>query len=417
MGRRLVFTRTLWLLIASFLALILGAAAQAPDSTPTSSAPSFSTETHIRNIENGILPDPKRSHGSSGPMKLSERMAFYHVPGVSIAFIHDGKIDWARGFGVTRLGGSPITPETLFQSGSISKPVAAMAALALVQAGKLDLDADVNQYLKTWKIPSNEFTEKRRVTLRALLAHTGGVSVIGFDGYASGAPVPSLVQVLNGEKPANSAPVRVDHTPGTKWHYSGGGYTIVQLMLDDVTGEPFPQLLERLVLGPVGMKRSTYEQHLPPGLLADVAIPYDKHGKEIVGGPHVYPEMAAAGLWSTPSDLARLGIEVQNALAGKSNLVLSTAMTREMLTPVTTADMRKDSLDDWALGWTISGSATHPYAYKGGADEGYRAMMVFYNQGDGAVVMTSGDGGAVLNQEILLSIAHEYNWPDYRPQE
>jgi CubicO group peptidase (beta-lactamase class C family) len=406
--------KKLLLVIVVAFAFVLDAPAQAPNTVPVE--PASSIEVHIHNIEGGLVPD-SRSANSDRKMKLKERMDSYHVPGVSVAVIHGGKIEWARGFGVSRIGGPAVSAETLFQSGSISKPVAAMAVLALVQEGKLNLDTDVNQYLKVWKIPPTDLAEKSKVTLRGLLSHTAGVNVVGFDGYAAGTPVPSLIQVLNGEKPTNSKPIHVDHVPGTKWHYSGGGYTIVQQMLIDVSGETFPHLLDQLVLDPVGMKRSTYIQQLPPSLAADVATPYDKGEKEIAGGPHIYPEMAAAGLWSTPSDLAQLGIEIQNSLIGKSNRVLSVAMTKEMLTPVTTAAMRKDSLDDWALGWTISGTSAHPYFYKGGADTGFRAMIVVYNQGDGAVVMTNGDGGGRLIQEILLSIAHEYNWPDYKPQE
>jgi CubicO group peptidase (beta-lactamase class C family) len=353
----------------------------------------------------------------SGPMKLVDRMAFYHVPGVSIAFIHDGKIDWAQGFGVARLNGVPVTSKTLFQAGSVSKPVAAMAALSLVQEGKLELDTDVNQYLKTWKVPQSNLTDKSKVTLRGLLSHTGGTGIEGFDGYRAGTPVPTLVEVLNGVKPANSDPVRVEYVPGTEMRYSGGGYCIVQQMLLDVSGETFPKLLDHSVLGPVGMKRSTFVQRLPATLAPDAATPYDKDGKEIPGGAHVYPEMAAAGLWSTPTDLAGLGIEVQNSLVGKSNRVLSVAITKEMLTPVTTNKMQKNQNDEWALGWTISGTNAHPYFYKGGQDVGFLSMIVVYNQGDGAVVMANGDDGAELIQEILLGIAREYNWSDYKPQE
>jgi CubicO group peptidase (beta-lactamase class C family) len=234
--------------------------------------------------------------------KLADRMAALHVPGVSIAVIHYGKIEWARGFGVTRLGGPAVTPDTLFQAASISKPVTAMAVLHLVESGKLNLDADVNQYLKTWKVPANTFTEKTKVTLRELLSHTAGMTVHGFPGYASGSPLPTLVQVLNGEKPANTPAIIVDATPGTNWRYSGGGFVVTQLLLQDVTGQPFPKLLHDTVLAPVGMTRSTYEQPLPQNRMAEAAMAYRRDGEPVPGGPHVYPEMAPAGLWTTPSD-------------------------------------------------------------------------------------------------------------------
>jgi len=348
-------------------------------------------EQKIQRIQNGV--------------KLADRMVALHVPGVSIAVIHEGKIEWARGFGVTRLGGPPVTPDTLFQAASISKPVAAMAVLRLVQSGKLDLDTDVNQYLKTWKIPDNSFTGKTKVTLRELLTHTAGLTVHGFAGYASDAALPTLIQVLNGEKPANSEPIVVDTEPGTIWRYSGGGYVVAQQLLQDVTGQPFPKLMQDTVLEPIGMTRSTYEQPLPANRLAEVAIPYRQDGKPVPGGQHVYPEMAPAGLWTTPSDLARYAIEVQKSLHGESNRVLSAAMVRQMLTP---------RLNHQGLGPGVGGDAQHPYFTHGGANEGYRCNLVAYNDGDGVVIMTNGDNGGQLASEMLHSVAREYGWPDFR---
>lgn len=339
--------------------------------------------------------------------KLADRMAALHVPGVSIAVIHDGKIEWARGFGVTRVGGPPVTPDTLFQAASISKPVAAMAVLRLVQSGRLNLDADVNEYLKTWKLPSSSFTERTKVTIRELLTHTAGLTVHGFAGYASGAPLPALVQVLNGVQPANSAPIRVDTEPGTIWRYSGGGYAVAQQLVQDVTGQPFPKLMHDTVLAPIGMTKSTYEQPLPQSRMAEVATPYRADGQPVPGGPHVYPEMAPAGLWTTPSDLARYAMEVQKSLAGTSNRVLSAAIVRQMLTP---------SLNRQGLGPALGGGDQHPYFSHGGSNEGYKCNLVAYYEGDGVVIMTNGDNGGQLASEILRSVAREYAWPDFQPR-
>jgi CubicO group peptidase (beta-lactamase class C family) len=183
---------------------------------------------------------------------LADRMAELKVPGVSIAVIRNGKIEWARGFGVNRMGGPPVTPDTVFQAASISKAVAALAAMRLVEQGKISLDTDVNGYLKTWKIPASPLLENSQVTLRGLLTHTAGMTVHGFHGYEAGAPIPTVVQILNGQPPANSPAVAVDTVLGSRRQYSGGGYTILQQMLSDVTGEPFPSLMERLVLKPAG---------------------------------------------------------------------------------------------------------------------------------------------------------------------
>ncbi len=241
-----------------------------------------------------------------------------------------------------------------------------MAALRLVQQGKLSLDIDVNTYLTSWKFPSNPVTAGKPITLRELLTHTAGTTVHGFPGYASNEPVPTLVQVLNGEKPANTPPIRSEAAPGVNWKYSGGGYTIMQQVLIDVTKEPFPKLLHDSVLAPIGMSHSTYEQPLPQAFQSFAATPYRGDGKPVEGGAHTYPEMAAAGLWTTPTDLARYAIEVEQSLQGKANHVLSAEMTRQMLTP---------GIGHWGLGLEIGGSDANPYFSHGGANEGFRNIF------------------------------------------
>jgi CubicO group peptidase (beta-lactamase class C family) len=372
----------------------------------TAQAP-VETGRHIRQIQGAIVPPVLTNGDSPGSTTLADRMAALHVTGVSVAVIHGGKIEWARGFGVVRIGGAAVTPDTLFQAASISKPVTAMAVLHLVESGKLDLDADVNQYLKTWKVPDNSFTQKTKVTLRELITHTAGMTVHGFPGYDAGSPLPTLVQILNGVKPANTPAILVDTPPGTKWRYSGGGFVVTQLLLQDVTGQAFPKIMHDLVLGPIGMTHSTYEQPLPPDRLSEVAMPYRQNGEAIPGGPHVYPEMAPAGLWTTPSDLARYAIEVQKALAGKSTAVISASMAREMLKP---------GMQNWGLGVGTGGGPEHPYFTHSGANFGYQCDLVAYDSGDGAVIMTNSDNGGRLAGEILRTIAHEYNWPNFGPR-
>src|SRR5262245_2270193 len=255
------------------------------------------------------------------------------IPGLSLAIVQEGKIVKARAYGVTEAGGSqPVTPATLFQAGSISKPVTAFGALVLVQRGKLDLDADVNLKLKTWKVPASDVARGKKVTLRRLLSHSAGLTVHGFPGYAVGEPVPSVVQILDGAKPANTDPIRVDLEPGTKFRYSGGGYTVAQQLILDVTGKPFPQTMRDLVLGPLGMSQSTYEQPLPRDKAELTPTGHGGDRVRIDGRWHIYPEMAAAGLWTTPSDLARFAIGVQQAAAGKSK-VLGRGLARQMLAP------------------------------------------------------------------------------------
>jgi CubicO group peptidase (beta-lactamase class C family) len=376
-------------------------------------APSAETQRHIERVEAGLVPPVIVKGDTHAVHTLQERMAALHVPGVSVAVIHQGKIEWAQGFGVMSVGGAKVTAETLFQAGSISKPVAAMAALKLVQEGKLSLDADVNTELKSWKLPYGPEAKGKVVTLRELLTHTGGTTVHGFPGYAAGEPVPTLVQVLNGEKPANTAAIRVETEPGTKWNYSGGGFTIMQLMMVEASGEAFPKLLHDTVLAPIGMTHSTYQQPLPEEWRGVAATPYEADGKAVVGGAHTYPEMAAAGLWTTPTDLAKYEMEVERSLVGEANHVLSKEMTAQMLTP---------GMGDWGLGVQIGGSKTDPYFTHGGVNEGFESLFAAYEFSgfetgtEGAVVMTNVQGGEELCQEVMRSIAVEYGWPDWKPE-
>jgi CubicO group peptidase (beta-lactamase class C family) len=338
---------------------------------------------------------------------LENRMPADRVPGVSIAVIHNGAIEWAQGFGVVQLGGAPVTVDTLFQTGSISKPVAAMAALRLVQEGKLSLDSDVNQALTSWQIPASAAAPGAVVTLRELLTHTAGLTVHGFPGYAVGAPIPTLIQILNGEKPANTGPVRLEAAPGSRWKYSGGGYTVMQQLLIDVSHQPFAVLLRDTVLAPIGMTRSTYEQPLPVELRSGAATPYSADGAPVEGGSHTYPEMAAAGLWATPTDLARYAIEIQRSLRGDANHVLSAEMTKQMLVP---------GQGNYGLGVEIGGSPENPYFTHGGINEGFENRLFAYQRtGDGAVVMTNARGGQPLANAVIRSIASVYGWPDLRP--
>ncbi|HEX5461551.1 MAG TPA: serine hydrolase domain-containing protein [Steroidobacteraceae bacterium] len=339
--------------------------------------------------------------------RLSDLMRRDHVPAISVAVIHDGAIEWAKGFGVTRIGGPPVTSDTLFEAGSISKPVTALEVLRLVQAGRLALDADVNGYLKTWRIPANSFTQRKAVTLRELLSHTAGVTVHGFGGYEAGQPLPTLPEVLNGTSPANSPPIRVDQVPGTAWRYSGGGYVITEQLLEDVTGQPFAKLMHDGVLEPLGMSHSTFDQPLPDALRSDVALPYHADGTPIAGGPHVYPEQSAAGLWTTPSDLARFALSISEDLRRGSQGIISGAMARVMVTPV---------LEHYGLGLEICGITSRPCFSHGGVDAGYESFMISYDDGrDGAVVMTDGEGGMRLAMSVIRTLAHDLSWPDWAP--
>lgn len=331
---------------------------------------------------------------------IQAQMSQRQINGLSLAVIQDGKIE-ARAYGVTSRGGAPVTTSTLFQAGSISKPVAAVGALKLVELGKLSLDEDVNTKLKSWKVPDNDFTQTQKVTLRRLLSHTAGLTVHGFPGYDVTERMPSVAQVLDGT--GNTAPVRVNVVPGSISRYSGGGYTVMQQLVADVSGKAFPDYMRDAVLGPIGMSRSTYQQPLPPDRAAETASGYDADRSPVSGKWHVYPEMAAAGLWTTASDLARFAIEVQQSLAGKSSRVLSQAMTRQQLT---------SEMNDYGLGLALAGTGAARTFSHNGRDAGFDALMLaFAETGQGLVIMINANDNSGARNRIVDFVSRKYKWP------
>jgi CubicO group peptidase (beta-lactamase class C family) len=335
---------------------------------------------------------------------VTEQMARRHLAGLSLAIVQDGKIISARAYGVTDSGSNrPVTTNTLFQAGSISKSVAALGALHLVEHGKLALDADVNSTLKTWKLPSSEFTTTKPVTLRGLLSHSAGLTVHGFPGYDADSSMPTLVQVLDGARPANTPAIRNEAAPGARWNYSGGGYTIMQQMMIDVTGQSFPSYMKQAVLEPVGMTHSSYEQPLPPALAATTAAGHYQDGRLVHGRWHIYPEMAAAGLWTTPSDLVRFAIEVQQAYNGKSSKVITPAMAKQMLT---------DQKDNDGLGVFLQGSGHTLVFSHNGRDEGFDALLnATAETGQAVAIMINANDDSRLVGRIAEFIARKYHWP------
>jgi CubicO group peptidase (beta-lactamase class C family) len=366
-------------------------------------------QARIHRIEAGVVDMPMGQNEPPLRLDLQKLMQLYNVPGLSIAIIDNFRIVWTKGYGVIEAASTkPVTPMTLFQAGSISKPVAATAALYLVEQGKLSLDENVNLKLKTWRVPDNEFTKDEKVTLRRLMSHTAGLTIHGFPGYDVNDPMPTLVEIFNGEKPANTAPIRVDLIPGTQERYSGGGVTIEQQLVMDVTGEPFPNLMRKIVLDKIGMKESSYEQPLPPARAAATAAGTYADGKTVHGRWHVYPEMAAAGLWTTPTDLSRFAIEIALSKQGKSNRVLSQNMTRQMLTPV---------LDEAGLGFFLDKDNPGQFGHNG-ADEGFQALLTMNAEsGNGVAIMANSDNGIAVADFLLRSVAKEYGWNFKFPEE
>jgi CubicO group peptidase (beta-lactamase class C family) len=364
----------------------------------------------------GLLPEPlhivaRRINrvtitGSVSDAALVQRLLKESkVPSVSIAVIKDFKVALAVAYGVADAEtGAPVTTRTMFQAASISKPVAAMVSLKAVKDGRFSLDQDINTILKSWKLPVGDFTKSGPVTPRTLMSHTSGMGDgFGFPGYSPEEPLPTLQQILDGLPPSNTRAVRLDRAPLAGFEYSGGGVVLQQLALMDAVGKPFAQIARESVLDPLEMTNSTFEQPLPVARQAQAARAHNPDGARTNEPWHVYPEQAAAGLWTTPTDLAKLAIEVQLALQGRPSRVLSQTLAREMITPV--------GVGPYAVGFGIAKEGEGWYFEHSGGNYGFRCELVAHRtKGYGAVIMTNGASGNALMPQLLQLIRQEYKW-------
>lgn len=394
--------KTLVIILFCCLSLLFGMTAcskKAPDPTPQQEA-----------VEQGLLPPITIKDQPPSVMVLEERMQHYKVPGLSIALIDNNTLAWAQGYGVRENESTePVTTDTLFQAASISKLLTAITVLSLVEEGKLQLDADVNTWLKSWRVPENELTLEQAVTLRQLLSHSAGTTVAEFPGYTQDQELPSLPQILDGTPPANTSPVEVLQTPGTGWAYSGGGYVIIQQLLEDLSGKTFSELADAQIFDKLKLKHSSFSLPLPSSLADSAASAHYGNGNTLKGKWRLYPEAAAAGLWSTPSDLVRLIEEIQQAAAGKSSKILSATLSKSLFTP---------QIGNSAFVGPINGKDEARWFSSGGSNVGYRSFMVFFpERGQGAIIMTNSDNGHYLAMEIMRGISRVYAWPDFHPQE
>ncbi len=345
---------------------------------------------------------------ATGPIDatdIDQLLKQFNVPGVSIAVIKDFKIEWAKGYGIADVEArTPVTPETMFQAASISKTVAAMTSMRAVQDGRFTLDQDVNMILKSWKLPGGEFTKDRPVTPRGLMSHTSGTGDgFGYPGYSPNAPLPTLVQMADGVPPSNRLRVRLERPPMTGYKYSGGAVMIQELALTDAMGKPLPELARDWVLTPIGMTNSTFEQPLPASRAKQAARAHNRTGARMGDPWHVYPEHAAAGLWTTATDLAKFLIEVQTTLAGRSTRVLSRASMLEMVTPV--------GVGPYAVGFSVVKLGEGWYFGHGGSNWGFQcAMRAHRLKGYGVVIMTNGDNGGALLSALQDRIQQAYQW-------
>jgi len=372
----------------------------------------------IHNIENGLVeftsPTSLFQADSVDPgdlKTLAERMEHYNVPGVSIAVINDFALEWAKPYGILKAGSdAPATTGSYFQAASTSKLVTAAIILHYVEKGILNLDEDVNNYLKSWHMPENDFTEQQKVTLRLLLTHQAGLPATNFP-QQENAGDPTLIKVLKGELPAMNKPAIVEFMPGTKWQYSNLGFVVIQQILEDVISKPFSQIAQETVFEPLGMKNSTFLYPLKQELRAKEAMPHDADG--IACEPAMPPTAVAhGGLMTTPSDLAIFTIELMRAYQGLSNRLLSKKTARQMFRKELDLDPRMFGVPiSEGLGVMLYGEDENlVFAHPGSNYPGMNCWLIGYPEtGRGAIVMTNGEKGEILAMEIISAINREYS--------
>jgi CubicO group peptidase (beta-lactamase class C family) len=368
-------------------------------------------QEQIKQVENSIY---GRVIIEGESQNILDRMKFYHVKGLSIAVVHNYKIVWAKGYGwADEKEKRPVTTETLFEPGSISKSLNSVGVMKLVQDKKLDLYTDINTYLRSWKFPYDTISHNGKINIAELLSHTAGLTVHGFWGYDREAKIPTVPEILDGKSPANSKAVRSFMVPGEKFQYSGGGTTITQLIITDVTQQPYDKFMYENVLKPIGMHNSFYSQPPPDDKLKLCATGYHPDGKEVNNKFHVYPEQAAAGLWMTPSDLSNYIIETQLAYEGKSAKVLNQEMTKLRLTPYLNpssafgAFIEQRKLDPKQEESTL-------YFQHNAGNEGFCGTSYgsLDGEGNGCAIFTNNSNTPLL-YELLNSVARVYKWKDF----
>jgi len=368
------------------------------------------TRKRIRDVERGLLKAVYLKGLMPEKATLPERMQFYKVPGISLAVIDQFKVEWAKAYGVKDVQTlEPVTPDTLFQAGALSQPVAAAAALRFVDKGIIDVEADVNGYLRDWKIRPTSAARGKAVTLKGLLTHSAGFSECIFPGVPQDEPASSPFEPVPEGERKKDIPVWIEYQPGSQVLVTEAGYLVLQRLLEDLDNRPITSLLKADVLDPAGMPSSTFEKPLSGRFLPNAALGHLRDGQALEGKWLNYEELAAKGLWSTPSDLASFALEIVAGAMGKPPKILSAPLARAMLTP---------QIGSRGLGFAVDGPADSSHFYLQGRTEGFSCYLIFYpSRGQGAVIMSNSENGGLLIEEILLGISDVYEWPDHKPHE
>ena len=379
---------------------------QAELQQPWSCYTASDAEGRKKQVEHGMLP-PVVFDGEIKPVSVESRMALYKVPALSVAVIHHGKLDWSAAWGVLQKDGAPADCGSLFQAGSLAKPVTVLAALRMKTAGLIDFDRSIETYLSSYHLPAGRQTDANPVTFRNLLAHTAGITAGGYAGYALNEPIPTDQQIVRGEAPTNSRKVEVVNAPGASLTYSGGGYTVVEIALQDQLHSPFDQIMREWVLAPVGMRQANFTVPLPASSHSYTARGHQIDGTLVPGGWNNYPEQAAAGLWATATDLAMFLLEIHKGYEGKSD-VFTQASIREMLA---------NPIQNHAYGFRLVGEGDQVFITHYGGTVGYSAGMTLnLRTGDGAVFLINSNNGANLGTEFFNAVSRAYEWPVFREE-
>lgn len=319
-------------------------------------------------------------------LNIDNQLEKYKLAGFSVVVFENYKIVYSNQFGVKSIHSKEkIDQNTAFSTASISKPVTALLCFMLEEKGLIDLDNPIDPYLKRWHLPKSQFTENSNPTWRQFLNHTAGTTQDGFEDHYEGEAIPTLKQSLLGQIPRYDKEIEFLFTPGTNWQYSGGGYTIIQMALEDTFNKPIAVLASEYIFSPLGMNNTTMIQPNENGFLTNVALVHDKDGKVIKTGLPITPQVAPSGMWSTPTDLAKLTIEIQNALRNKNNKVISNTVAKK----VTEVTSLKNAVGGWSYGWQKSfGYNNYDWFLSNGSNTGVGGTV--------GGTMTDGNGFAFL---------------------
>ena len=329
---------------------------------------------------------------------------YYDIPGICIAVIENDTIDWIKAYGVlNKIHYQPVNEETIFQAGSISKLVAATIVMHVSSRENLDLNEDINSYLEGWNIPPNDYTTYNPTSINGLLSHTGGINVGGFTGYSRHAILPEPIDILTGTGAANNSAIQVEYIPGSEYRYSGGGYQILQLMIEEKANTMYHSIVQEILFDTLNMYMSSYYR---PVRSNNIASGHKEDGSVVPGYWNSYPELCAAGLWTNPNDLANFVIDIQKTNRNISQKVLSSELTSKMLSPkINIPDTEKNM----GLGFVLCSDGQNEYFEHSGSNYGYTCYLLGYcNLPFGIIIMTNSANGNLLFQSIIDAIINEY---------